>query len=1366
MDTRSHVRMRMRRAGITALFAVGLCFAGIAPANALEGKPVQEDPYLGQSKAIARIEVPRLTKGKDSTGQEVELVVNDVCTGVLLDAQHIATVRQCVPSSLTPYNDLANGLDKGYDKNFKNVDNKKIGPARITFGRSALPSTSKTQNGQTTVTYNPEQVFWGSSAVFDAGKTQLTVVKLDRPVPADVGAPVKLVNNAVNGYDAVDGTMYGWRQVAGVPELVSYNTPMNVNYLVNDKQEQVRTTTGQWKSFMDAPISFDGVSVGASSSMGSIDWRDVRKGFGDMNLKVAQEDRGAPVLDSKGNLVAIHVNSGVMLDASQANVFSFLGKRPPAGEEQVVSENTPNPERASLKIMQKYLCSSESGATDAIDGFEIPDDTAALARPGGKYTDEYKDPKNSANHKEKKDYNMELSELRTSQGAARPKLWRVDLASCPDNADSGVTSIASTLAAAQKVSGELNSRIRELEKKRDASQTEANAYANLLTSMQSILDDLNGYNVPNRKAMYNRHPEYQTLPEYVRNGIKFTDANGDPIVIKNPLTEASLQGAPDQGAELVKWLNDAAIQLNANIAGRKNAKDNADSALKSAQDQLDKSLANKAYADAISVMADQTAKQVDSKVGALQDKWKGEVEKMLKKFIEAYDNWAANMWAIDKRMFDTQKKIDRQTPIVADRLQKMNDALAARNAIVDLESPEWAQANRAYLDAQDRYNAAKNDLDMANDEMTKAQADHDKEELKKPKVSDKNKKGEYLYVPTIKPADFVTLANQMPSNLLTMQNLALELRAIQDGMKDANLVDPAIIDSVIAQINGYYNTAIGTSNQIVIDGIAVGEKTNKARKEYASAPSALKKALKLRLDNIEQQNTVAANASNSALQAKEGLRALLARAEASTSTEESQKYLNQAAGLIEQIMMAKDGSAQARKDADERYEEFTNILKGDNPKDPGTTKPDDPTAGMTPAEKRKWEREKKKAEEAARKAAEKAAAEEKKRLDGDKDRLARALAKDVTRAAGSDRVRTSIAAWKLGNFPGDSVVIVDGNDYGGIAATPLAGALKAPLLLSTWKSGLEPWLMDQILASGKHHVYLIGDKVPLTPYDAFEFADAGITVHRIGAGNRYQTSLAVNQATLPLIGAAEHKPLTLYLASGTDYADGLTAGAAAGRSGGLMLLCPGESIDPGTYNFIAGLGQTRPLQLIAVGGPAVRAVERTPWPTTMTIDIKKLWGTDRYETAANLAPYQPGATAVVLASGQGFADAISAGALAADQNAILLLTRGNSLPNVTREGIRRYGADKTILVGGDGVISQGIVQQVNGAALQAKATKSVSGDLVEAQQLKQQAEARQKQARADAIKTIQSMVKDDESMVKLLKDLGIFDRLVKILTKT
>lgn len=215
-----------------------------------------------------------------------------------------------------------------------------------------------------------------------------------------------------------------------------------------------------------------------------------------------------------------------------------------------------------------------------------------------------------------------------------------------------------------------------------------------------------------------------------------------------------------------------------------------------------------------------------------------------------------------------------------------------------------------------------------------------------------------------------------------------------------------------------------------------------------------------------------------------------------------------------------------------------------------------------------------------------------------------------------------------------------------------------------------------------------------------------------------------------------------------------------------MLLCPGESIDPGTYNFIAGLGQTRPLQLIAVGGPAVRAVERTPWPTTMTIDIKKLWGTDRYETAANLAPYQPGATAVVLASGQGFADAISAGALAADQNAILLLTRGNSLPNVTREGIRRYGADKTILVGGDGVISQGIVQQVNGAALQAKATKSVSGDLVEAQQLKQQAEARQKQARADAIKTIQSMVKDDESMVKLLKDLGIFDRLVKILTKT
>lgn len=260
-----------------------------------------------------------------------------------------------------------------------------------------------------------------------------------------------------------------------------------------------------------------------------------------------------------------------------------------------------------------------------------------------------------------------------------------------------------------------------------------------------------------------------------------------------------------------------------------------------------------------------------------------------------------------------------------------------------------------------------------------------------------------------------------------------------------------------------------------------------------------------------------------------------------------------------------------------------------------------------------------------------------KKAAADEKRLAKALSKNTLRAEGSNRVLTSIAAWKMGKFPGDSLVLVDGNLHpDGLSATPFAAALKAPILLTTWKTGLEPALMDQIKTSGKKNLYLVGGQVPLTPYDQFELEDAGITVTRIAGPDRYATSVAVNRATESLVGAAPQKPLELFVADGISYPDALVAGAAAGRKGALMLISKGNVLDPQTYGYISQLGQTRPLKITAVGGPAARAVQNTPWPTTFGVEIQAIYGADRYETAAQLAATQPGTTAAVLATGENF----------------------------------------------------------------------------------------------------------------------------------
>lgn len=426
------------------------------------------------------------------------------------------------------------------------------------------------------------------------------------------------------------------------------------------------------------------------------------------------------------------------------------------------------------------------------------------------------------------------------------------------------------------------------------------------------------------------------------------------------------------------------------------------------------------------------------------------------------------------------------------------------------------------------------------------------------------------------------------------------------------------------------------------------------------------------------------------------------------------------------------------------------VVDGNVPKD----KDPDPTWGMTEPQRKAYEEalakqkaaeekaaalekaeaDKKKAAEEAKKKAEqekkdkdkKAKSEkDKKKDEQDKERLARALSKNTLRADGSDRVLTAIAAWKMGNFPGDSVVLVDGNVHAdGLSATPFAAALHAPVLLTTWKTGLEPALLDQLKASGKKNIYLVGGQVPMNPYDEFELNEAGMTVHRIAGPDRFGTAVAVNQMTEPLVGAAPKKPLNLYIADGVGFPDALVAGAAAGRTGSLMLLSKGNTLDPNTFGYISALGQTRPLTITAVGGPAVHAVQNTPWPTTMSVNIKPIMGKDRYETAAMTAGTQAGTTAAVLVTGQDFPDALSGGALAVDQNAALVLTKTEELPPSSYQALQRYGANKTIVVGGPGAVSAKVAELVNGAALENPDSVNVTGTLKEREEVKAAAAAK------------------------------------------
>ena len=99
-----------------------------------------------------------------------------------------------------------------------------------------------------------------------------------------------------------------------------------------------------------------------------------------------------------------------------------------------------------------------------------------------------------------------------------------------------------------------------------------------------------------------------------------------------------------------------------------------------------------------------------------------------------------------------------------------------------------------------------------------------------------------------------------------------------------------------------------------------------------------------------------------------------------------------------------------------------------------------------------------------------------------------------------------------------------------------------------------------------------------------------------------------------------------------------------------------------------------------------------------TINKYGLIGNTRYETAVEISQegWGSGANTVFLVNGNANADGLTATPLAAAYNSPILLTKADSLNEATKAEIKRLNASKVILIGGETVLSNKIVQDIKG----------------------------------------------------------------------
>ena len=90
-------------------------------------------------------------------------------------------------------------------------------------------------------------------------------------------------------------------------------------------------------------------------------------------------------------------------------------------------------------------------------------------------------------------------------------------------------------------------------------------------------------------------------------------------------------------------------------------------------------------------------------------------------------------------------------------------------------------------------------------------------------------------------------------------------------------------------------------------------------------------------------------------------------------------------------------------------------------------------------------------------------------------------------------------------------------------------------------------------------------------------------------------------------------------------------------------------------------------------------------------DSRRIAGSNRYDTAAVIAQnMQNRSSVVILASGEGYADALAGVPLARYLGAPILLTPKNSLSAETLSEIKRRNATKVIILGGEGAVSKNV----------------------------------------------------------------------------
>jgi putative cell wall-binding protein len=303
----------------------------------------------------------------------------------------------------------------------------------------------------------------------------------------------------------------------------------------------------------------------------------------------------------------------------------------------------------------------------------------------------------------------------------------------------------------------------------------------------------------------------------------------------------------------------------------------------------------------------------------------------------------------------------------------------------------------------------------------------------------------------------------------------------------------------------------------------------------------------------------------------------------------------------------------------------------------------------------------------------------------------------TVRLGGRDRFETNAMIVQEGWQSADTIVVVRGSGNKMFADAMSAGLLAykydAPILLVN-QNDIPISIEKSIDRLKPKKAFIVGGEGAVSDQVKHRLTEKGIEVERITGADRRETAINVADKVRQLQTFD-----TVFIATGNDFPDALSAAYFSAKNNAPILFVTNRQatapLDEANKDV---LQRWEVKKVFLVGGTGVvsQAVENSIKQEMPAVDVIRIGGVDRYETSLKLIQRfdKNNYNGLTVATGKNYPDALAGTALAAKNNAPIILADMNAKMDKIAEYISGIVCNKVYILGSTGVVPADVIDKL------------------------------------------------------------------------